>query len=240
VSNAEEHNAYQRAYYAGPPRRAIAPADTPYVRRHLQAVLDRLGEARHGRVLEIGAGEGRYTLLMHALGMKVFATDLSGSLLERLKARVPEIPTLATDLVDLPRAGIGLFDAVVGFFVLHHLHDLAAAMAAVRALLKPEGCTAFCEPNGLNPLFYLQILMAPRMTWRGDGGVRRMRPGPVETAMRNAGLKPTASRAFGLLPGVIAGTGMGRSAEALLEPVLLQVPFCPAFRLFSASGAVVL
>ncbi|MBI5510385.1 MAG: class I SAM-dependent methyltransferase [Deltaproteobacteria bacterium] len=235
MTTAEEHNAYQRAYYGGAPRPAIAPVDTPYVRRHLEAVLAALGHARRGRILEVGAGEGRYTLLLHALGSDVTASDLSAPLLARLQARAPGLPTVVGDVLDLPRASLAAFDAVVGFFVLHHLHDLSAGFAALHRLLKPGGRAVFCEPNGLNPLFYLQILLSPRMTWRGDGGVRHMRPGVVERGMRAAGFVDVRTARFGLFPGMLLKNALGRRLEAALEPSLTRLPVCPAFQLFSAS-----
>lgn len=49
----------------------------------------------------------------------------------------------------------GVFDAVVGVSVLHHV-DLPQTLAEIRRVLRPGGCIAFSEPNKLNPQLAIQ------------------------------------------------------------------------------------
>jgi len=85
-----EHLAYQRRYYARPERvrSRMAPVRSRYVLRHLERLLDRLDLAPGARVVELGAGMGRFSLLPPALGNRpAFARLEEG--VERLRFLEP-------------------------------------------------------------------------------------------------------------------------------------------------------
>jgi SAM-dependent methyltransferase len=113
----------------------------------------------------------------------------------------------------------GPFDSVVGFFFLHHLVELEPVLQAAARVLRPGAKVAFCEPNAYNPLFYLQILVTPGMTWRGDGGVARMRPGVFASAFARSGLGRPRLRRYGVFPPLITNTAFGGRVEAALEKI---------------------
>ena len=81
------------------------------------------------------------------------------------------------------------FDAIVGFFALHHMHELERCFRGMARMAKPGGRIVFLEPNAFNPLYYAQIAVTPGMTWQGDKGVAQMRMPVVGGAMTRAGLK---------------------------------------------------
>src|SRR3972149_91935 len=182
----EEHNRRQRRYFEGALKPTMVPRDSRYLRRHAEEAL-RFANIRPGeRVLEVGCGMGRYTLILAGQNIRVEGLDLSPVLLDRLRAYNRgrfEIPLYCADVKNFPRELEGSFDAVLGFFVLHHIKDLDNSFRAIARLLKPEGRMVFVEPNAYNPLFYLQIFFSPGMSWEGDSGVSRMRPGVVFPAM---------------------------------------------------------
>lgn len=219
-----EHDDYQRSMYARDPARpAIAPADTPYVARHLGETLRSLDVPEGTPVLEVGAGSGRFTGPLLDAGYPVFATDLSPVLLESLRTR--EAGRLAGAAVSgmerLPGNVEERFPAAVGFFMLHHLLDVETALRSLTPVLEPGARVAFCEPNGLNPLFYLQILLSPGMTWRGDGGIRHMTPRKVLGAMERSGFVDLDSRRYGLFPPAFANQPAGAALERSLERIPL-------------------
>jgi SAM-dependent methyltransferase len=80
------------------------------------------------RVLEVGCGAGELARRLAASGYDVLAVD-------------PEAPDGAifrrTTIERL--TGPGLFDAVVASRSLHHVEDLAAALAKIAELLRPGG-----------------------------------------------------------------------------------------------------
>jgi len=126
------------------------------------------------------------------------------------------------------------FDAIVGFFALHHMHELERCFRGMKRMLKPGGRVVFLEPNALNPLHYLQVLATPRITWQGDRGVTRMRIGIVGKAMSRAGLQSPKVERFGFLPPFAANTSVGASAERVLERVPLWKKLLP-FQIFRAE-----
>jgi SAM-dependent methyltransferase len=233
VSAREQHNETQRRYFANAEKRGMRPTGTPYLRRQLDELV-RFAHLEPGqRVLEVGCGMGRYTLLLAERGIRVEGIDLSAPLLDRLRAFNAgrfEIPLHTGDVLDPPEP-LGTFDAVVGFFTLHHIHDLATTYSAMAGLVAPGGRVAFLEPNAWNPLYYIQIAVTREMTWEGDGGLLGMRRSPVFKAMESAGLRDLELRRFGFFPPFAANRARGRRAERALERVRILRPVLP-FQLF--------
>ena len=224
-----DHNARQKAYFEASIKPNMVPVGSPYLERHVTEALGFASLGSDARVLEVGCGMGRYTLLL-ADRVRVEGLDLSEVLLERLRkydGGRHRIPLHCADLADPPAELVGRFDAVMGFFMLHHVHDLAGCFSGAARLVRSGGSVVFLEPNALNPLFYVQILVTPGMTWEGDGGVARMRRGVIFEAMRKAGLEQLALRRFGFFPPLLANRPWGRRFEARLERFPLWRPLLP-------------
>ncbi len=188
--NGSSHGEHQREYYQAWHHPNLEPrVETPYLRRHLEASLRAAGLEPAGapsgppatvalgnwfhrpRVLEIGCGAGRYTLLLAARGIAVEGLDVAPNLLARLRSHAPpgsELPLHCADLESPSRSLDGAFDVVLGYFVLHHLGNLDICLQSVARLLKPGGRAVFVEPNPWNALYYLQIAVTPSMTWGGS------------------------------------------------------------------------
>jgi SAM-dependent methyltransferase len=220
--NIDEHNRAQIEYFEHAGKRAMRPVSSPYVERQVDELV-RFADLVEGElVLDVGCGMGRYTFPLADRGLRVEGVDLSQTLLDQLdrfNAGRYDIPLHCADVIDLPAALGARFDAVVGFFTLHHLHDLPASFAAMVRLVRPGGRVVFLEPNPLNVLYYVQIAVAPGMTWRGDKGILKMRPRTVFSAMEAAGLTSPAMTRFGVFPPFIANRSWGSRAERTLERV---------------------
>ena len=215
----------------------MVPADSPYLQRHLSEMLEFGGISQLDRVLEIGCGMGRYTLLLHSRKIQTEGMDVSQVLLDRLRAYHRgqfSVPLHCEDIHEPASELENLFDVALGFFVLHHLADLEQAFRGTRRLLKPGGRVVFLEPNPLNPLYYLQILGTPGMTWKGDGGIVRMRPSLVFRALSEAGFERCAVRRFGFFPPFLTNRSWGPQLERVLEGMKLWGAFLP-FQLFRAE-----
>jgi SAM-dependent methyltransferase len=211
----ERHNRRQEEYFSRGLKTTMVPRVSPYLERHVREVLRVGGFSRSERLLEVGCGMGRYTLLLARLGYRVEGLDLTPALLERLREYAGpshEIPLHVADVADPPRHLVGQFDGVLGLFMLHHVHDLSACFSGIARLLKPGGRAVFLEPNAFNPLFYLQIAFTPGMTWEGDGGVRHMRRRKLFTALSRAGFTDLLLERFGF-----ANTSVGSRLERTLE-----------------------
>ena len=107
----------------------------------------------YGRVLEIGAGTGYFSLHMQMAGLvgRATCTDISGGMIEVLQANATvlelDVETEVCDAEELPFED-GSFDLVFGHAVLHHIPDLARAFAEFRRVLAPGGMIVFAgEPS---------------------------------------------------------------------------------------------
>ena len=217
----EQHNRTQLSYFGAAIKPTMVPVDTPYIRRHVQETI-RFADIRPtDRVLEIGCGMGRYTIPLADAGIRIEGLDLSPFLLARLAeyAGARKIPLHNADVWHPPAELEGQFDKVIGFFTLHHLHDLERCFASMARLVKPGGRVVFLEPNAYNVLYYLQVLLSPGITWEGDRGIVDMRRGRVFPAMKSAGLQNLTIHRFGFFPPFIANRSWGSRLERIIVKV---------------------
>lgn len=230
----EDHNRYQRDYYESRHKPNMQPSGSPYVLRQLERTIQTAGLSAERPLLEVGAGLGRYTLPLLERGFSVTALDLSPVMLETLD-RTAGNRRLTTVACDLAEAGQRLhepFSQAVGFFTLHHMHDLDSIFRGLSEVLTPGATVAFCEPNAFNPLFYVQILITPGMTWRGDGGIVHMKRKEVLGAMRRAGFTDLALDRFGFFPPFVVNRAIGARIEEGLQS-LRALRQLTAFAIFS-------
>ena len=106
-----------------------------------------------GRVLEIGAGTGYFSLNLALSGRIEYltATDISPGMLESLSKTAEglgiEVETVVTEAEVLPFEDES-FDTVIGHAVLHHIPDLDRAFSELFRVLVPGGRIIFCgEPS---------------------------------------------------------------------------------------------
>jgi len=88
------------------------------------------------RVLDAGAGPGRFTLELVRLGAEVVALDLSSVQLEALRTRLPDVETVIGDVTDLSRFPDDSFDVTVCYggpisYVVDRAEDALAELVRV-------------------------------------------------------------------------------------------------------------
>ncbi|MEX1162455.1 MAG: class I SAM-dependent methyltransferase [Nitriliruptor sp.] len=112
-----------------------------------------LGDGPLGRVLDVGCGTGYLGLGLAVTGRTddLHLVDLSPGMLDRAATNARSLGVTPTftraTAADLPYAD-GTFDAVVSRGVLHHLHDVPAALAEWRRVVRPGGpVLALSEPT---------------------------------------------------------------------------------------------
>lgn len=172
----------QRARGAAPVRRAEIAL--------VNAWLDRL-VAPGQRVLEVGAGTGRFTMELLRRGARVMAVDLSGAMLARLRDKAGPMgaTALETRRGDIQQVALdGPFDLICAFSSLEYMADLDGTLRRFAALLAPGGhllCTT-AHPSLLR--LFVQIGNALRQgLWLHARSARRFR-----LALEAAGLSPVA------------------------------------------------
>jgi SAM-dependent methyltransferase len=230
----EAHNRYQRNYFDHIKRSRLAVGETPYVLQHVVRLIDVGLLCPSDTILEIGAGPGKFTIPLLARGYDVAANDLSPVLLDQLRAAAGEtVRTVCCDVAEIDRYVSGKYARVIGFFVLHHLIDFDGAFRSLSRILKPGGRISFCEPVAWNPLYYVQILCTPNMTFAGEPSLVAMRPGRVLPAMRQAGFTDARSHPYGYFPPLVKNTRLGDRLERWLDR-RSWIPFPHAFQVFTA------
>jgi SAM-dependent methyltransferase len=96
-----------------------------------------LTDAQPLSVLELGAGTGKLTEQLVALGHDVHATDPDEAMLARLSARLPEVRTSQAAAEEIP-AGDRTYDVVVSAQAFHWF-DLDRALPEIARVLKAGG-----------------------------------------------------------------------------------------------------
>lgn len=129
-------------------------------------LLERLGDLRGRRLLDIGCGLGESSVKFAKLGAEVTATDLSpgmtavtAALAARHGVTLRTLTGAAEDL-DLPPAS---FDVIYAANVIHHLADRAAFYRQVNTLLAPGGVFCSWDPVKYNPVINIYRRMATQV-----------------------------------------------------------------------------
>jgi ArsR family transcriptional regulator len=107
------------------------------------AVLDAIGDAPLGHVLDLGTGTGRMLQLLAARADRAVGLDASHSMLSVARANLERERIANWELrqgdVHSPPLDAGAFDLVVIHQVLHYLDDPARAVAEAARLVAPGG-----------------------------------------------------------------------------------------------------
>ena len=213
------HHDRQREYFESADQPTMLPIESAYARRHFQTLLHVTGLRPGSRVLEVGAGMGRFTRMLDQAGFEAVATDISPGQIASLRASFPHIEAFVADAAALPVPDHP-YDAVVGFFALHHIPDLRAAFTQMAQTVRPGGLVAFCEPSAFYLPFYLQILLSPRMSWSVEKGVCNMRRTVLEPAMSGE-FEGIRLAHYGFFPPFLYNRSVGRRVDELLESLPL-------------------
>jgi SAM-dependent methyltransferase len=230
-----EYVARQRAFWDAGEHPHLRVQDGDRYAAHIAAALAaQAGLRPHHRVLELGAGFGRFTFPLLEHCGAVLAVDLAERALRDLdRARAARgiaaerCRTLCREADAVVAADCdGPIDFVVGFFFLHHLADYRATIARL-APLAAAG-VAFVEPNRRNPLYLAQILCCPDMHWHEERGLYRIGERHLRGTLHAAGLVDVRSRTFGFFPPqVVNRSPTAERLERRLEAVAVLRPVLP-------------
>jgi SAM-dependent methyltransferase len=110
------------------------PEYPPEIDRWLQ--MD-LGIGKNKRVLDLGAGTGKFSVKLHASGAKVIALDPVPAMLKKLSQQFPDIETEVGSSESLPFPD-GFFDSVICAQSFHWFAT-RESLAEIHRVLKPRG-----------------------------------------------------------------------------------------------------
>lgn len=112
-------------------------------------LLDALGDAPLGAVLDIGTGTGRMAELFAPRAGSIVALDKSLDMLRVARAKLQHLPAGGVELVQGDFANLPFaahrFDTVLLHHVLHFAQDPAAAIAEAARVTKPGGRIAIVD-----------------------------------------------------------------------------------------------
>lgn len=246
TSRDSAHVERQRRFYGSRSHAHLQAREEDYYSSKIsERLADGVDLRPEERVLELGAGFGRFTFSLLERCGQVVALDLSQRSLESLARSRDErgvgedrCRTVCADVDEFASrdADRERFDCIVGFFFLHHLPDFALTISRLAPLLAPDGRMAFVEPNRLNPLFAIQLSACSDMSWAEEKGLFSLSQRKVEAAYSQAALEPIATHRFGFFPpGLLNRSRLARRIESRLEAVHALRPVLP-FLLFSARA----
>lgn len=126
-------------------------------------ILERLGDLKGLRLLDLGSGLGEASVYFAKRGAKVTSCDLSPGMLA-LTRRVAALHGVSVETHEGSAERTGLpadsFDVVYAGNLLHHV-DVAAALDEIRRVLKPGGRFATWDPLAHNPAINVYRRMSP-------------------------------------------------------------------------------
>lgn len=231
---------FQQTYFSGDresPR--LRPASTPVIQRHFRESLDGAHLAPGARVLELGAGEGRFTAMLAEAGFDVTAVELSSHLAGKLEDQHrdnPRVNVVNGSALEVDRLVEPGFDFAIGYFFLHHIVDFDGLFGAAARCLRPGAELRFCEPNAWNPLYYVQVAITPGMRFSGEPSLRHMRLGALQEPLAAAGFQSIRSTTYGFFPPFLSNRKWGAGIEGWLERIHGLAPV-RAYRMIMATAA---
>lgn len=233
----EEHNVNQISYYDRTYKKTMIPNRSKYVVDQINQFIDASKIQISDRILEIGCGMGKYTFPLLELGYEITGVDISPYLLDQFNEYNNGrfgISLYNCDVLEAPRQIDGKFDLIIGFMVLHHLHQIPLSFEAMHKLLKPGGKLVFLEPNAWNFLYYLQIAFTPRMKWESEKGIVNMRQQVIKKSANAARFDKLGVKRFGFFPPFIKNTTPGNKLEKIISNIRFIDPIRP-FQIFVIS-----
>jgi len=128
-----------------------------------QFILEKMGNLRGKRILDIGAGLGESSVYFALQGAEVTTTDISPLMVDKVlqlaakfQVKMQGIVSTAESL-NVPEDH---FDFVYIANTIHHVHDRPQLFAQMRRALKPGGIFFSYDPLAYNPVINLYRRMA--------------------------------------------------------------------------------
>lgn len=207
----------QTASYAYTTERLSARLANSRISKCIATSFDFTGKT----VLDLGCGDGTYTLEFPALGVKeVVGVDPAAVAIEAANAKAHKLgidPTAKFEVGNIYALESYLadnrFDCIVLRGVLHHLPDPARAIAGLAGF---SGTIVVLEPNGSNPVLKL---LEKYSRYHIEHEERSFTPALIRSWLTAAGFQVYSSKVLNLVPMFCPGwmAKMLRVVEPIVE-----------------------
>lgn len=195
-----------------------------YANARISKFIQEAYDFRGKTVLDLGCGDGAYTLEFPGLGVrKIVGVDPASAAIDAANAKskalgldgvatfaVGNIYALDEYLAD-PQ-----YDCIVLRGVLHHLPDAAKAIAGLASF---KGTIVILEPNGNNPVLKL---LEKYSRYHVEHEERSFSPALIRSWLREAGFQVHHSKVLNLVP-MFCPDWLARSMR-IASPVVERIP----------------
>jgi len=106
------------------------------------ATTSLLKNVKGKKVLDLGCGTGRHTIILKKRGAKVWGLDLSPKMLEIAKTEIKGVDFKVGTVYNLPYKS-NFFDIVVSGLVVEYFNDIDKAFKEIHRVLKKDGIFVF-------------------------------------------------------------------------------------------------
>ena len=113
----------------------------------MKYILDYLKNYNNPKIIDIGAGSGRYSLSLYDMGYDVTAVELVKHNLKYITMKNPNIKAFLGNALDLSRFDSESFDCIIMFGPIYHLHSIdekVKALNEAKRILKKDGIMFVC------------------------------------------------------------------------------------------------
>ena len=113
----------------------------------MKYILSYLKDFNKPKIIDIGAGTGKYSLSLKELGYDVTAVELVKHNLKFITVKNPDIKAYLGNALDLSKFKDESFDLIIMFGPLYHLHskdEKIKALSEAKRILKKDGIMMVC------------------------------------------------------------------------------------------------
>jgi ubiquinone/menaquinone biosynthesis C-methylase UbiE len=112
-----------------------------------------IGDPKGKTIYDLGCGNGYMARVLAKQGAKLYASDISGKLIEiaRKKSKELSISYSVHDALDFSKYGQGMFDVVVMNMVIHYIKDIENLFKGISNILKKNGLLVFSTNHPFRP-----------------------------------------------------------------------------------------
>jgi ubiquinone/menaquinone biosynthesis C-methylase UbiE len=129
-------------------------------REMILKIIKKFNLKGQARILDVGAGGGRFSKEFDSLGFHVTALDISKKACEDLKRKFSRIEVINGDIEKVKLSSEN-FDLIFSFRSFKYVYDKEKALCNLRTALRKNGYFIVEVPNLLNPFYFLPYLLAP-------------------------------------------------------------------------------
>ena len=148
--------------------------DPPHQGLYLTHIFRHLKPSEHGRVLDLGCGDGNFTASVCVRGFQMFGLDSNTETIAKALSRYPRIRFVRGTVYDdlAAQFGVTAFDAIISVEVIEHLYDPDQFAKRAFEALRPGGLFIVTTPYWG---YFKNVLLA--VTNRMDRALTALWPG---------------------------------------------------------------